>query len=131
MAAKLLKVMLAVAAGAVSAPLAAGVPVELTGNTGADDVLQKDILQTITYYGAAFGCPAPSKVRASVLNAAMVPTDASYAMHSLRAAYEEWDAVFCGKGYRFFVSYAPDPNGGSFLAVQYPYPAGAPSAIAR
>ena len=131
MSSRLLKVMLAMAAGALSAPLAAGVPVELTGNSGADNVLQKDILQTITYYGAAFGCPAPSKVRASALNAAMVPSDASYAMHSLRAAYEEWDAVFCGKSYRFFVSYAPDPNGGSFLSVQYPYPAGAPSAISR
>ena len=116
---------------ALPVPSAAGVPVHLTGNTAADDALQADILQNITNFGDAFDCPAPSKVRASTLNAAMISSSAPYRAPSLRASYEEWDATFCGKTYRFFVSFWPDPQGGSFLSVQYPYPAGAPSAISR
>ena len=121
--------LLALAAVFAPAPLSAAVPVQLTGNSAADDTLQKDILQTVTYYGAAFNCPAPSSVRASMLNSSMVPP--SLRKPSLKASYEEWDAVFCGKTYRFFVSFWPDPEGGSFLAVSYPYPPGAPSAISR
>lgn len=125
--------MMLLTACALIAParLLAAVPVELTGNTAADDTLRRDIVQTITYYGSAFDCPAPSKVRASTLNAAMISSDAPYRAPSLNADYEEWDATFCGKTYRFFVSFWPDPQGGSFLSVQYPYPAGAPSAIGR
>ena len=116
---------LALAAG--SPPLHAAVPVRLTGHTGADDVLQKDIVQTVANYGAAFGCPAPTEIRTSMLNASMVPD--SLRKPSLVTAYEEWDADFCGKTHRFFVSYWPDPEGGSFLSVSYPYPVGAPGAI--
>lgn len=113
----------------MSQPVTAGVAVELTGNTAADNTLQRDILQNITFYGAAFQCPAPTRVRASMLNASMIPSDADYRAPSLKASYEEWDATFCGKTYRFFVKFWPDPQGGSFLSVTYPYPAGAPSAI--
>lgn len=59
----------------------------------------------------------------------MVPT--KLRKESLRTAYEEWDADFCGKTHRFFVTYWPDPAGGSFLSVGYPYPPGAPSATFR
>ena len=124
-----LPMLVALCGIATSAPLAAGVPVHLTGNSAADDTLQKDILQTITYHGAAFNCPAPSEVRATMLNASMIPS--SLRQPSLGASYEEWDATFCGKAHRFFVSFWPDPQGGSFLSVTYPYPAGAPSAISR
>ena len=127
MFAKLPIALLAFAAFTVPAPLTAGVPVHLTGNSAADDTLQKDILQTITHYGAAFNCPAPSNVRANMLNSSMVPP--SLRKPSLRASYEEWDAIFCGKTYRFFVTFWPDPQGGSFLSVTYPYPPGAPAAI--
>jgi len=123
--------LLAILALPVSYSVAAGVPVELSGNTAADNTLQHDVLQNITYYGAAFQCPAPSKVRASMLNASMIPSDADYRAPSLRASYEEWDATFCGKTYRFFVKFWPDPQGGSFLTVTYPYPAGAPSAVSQ
>ena len=112
-------------------PSFAAVPVRLTGNTAADSTLQRDIVQTITYYGAAFDCAAPNEIRASILNSAMIPSDADYRAPSLRASYEEWDATFCGKTHRFLVSYWPDPQGGSFLKVTYPYPEGAPSAILR
>jgi hypothetical protein len=91
--------------------------------------LQKDILQTITLYGAVFDCPAPSAVRASELNSSAVPS--SLRKEALNTSYEEWDATFCSKTARFFVTFWPDPKGGSFLSVQYPYPAGAPSAISR
>lgn len=123
MTAKLLTPVLLFAA-VLAAPVSAGVPVELTGHSAADTVLQKDILQTITYYGAAFDCAAPSKVRAIMLNAAKVP--APLRKPSLNASYEEWRATFCGKEYRFFVAFWPDPAGGSFLSVDYPYPAVAP-----
>lgn len=116
---------------AVPVPSAAAVPVLLTGNTAANDTLQVDILQNITLFGDAFDCPAPSKVRISRLNAAMISSSAPYRAPSLNASYEEWDATFCGKTQRFFVSFWPDPQGGSFLSVQYPYPAGAPSAISH
>lgn len=128
---KLRIVLLALSALATTTSVSAGVPVELTGHTAADDALQNDILQNITNFGLAFDCAAPSKVRASVLNAAMISSNAPYHAPSLRASYEEWDAIFCGKTYRFFVSFWPDPQGGSFLSVTYPYPAGAPSAISR
>jgi hypothetical protein len=123
--------LLAISAFAISAAASAGVQVVLAGETGADNTLQHDILQSITYYGAAFQCPAPSRVRTSILNASMIPSDANYRAPSLKASYEEWDATFCGKSYRFFVSFWPDPQGGSFLSVTYPYPASAPSAISR
>jgi hypothetical protein len=123
--------LLAVSVLAIAAPISAGVPVELTGETAADGTLQHDILQTITLYGAAFKCPAPSRVRASMLNASMIPSDAAYSAPSLAASYEEWDANFCGKDHRFFVKFWPDAQGGSFMSVSYPYPAGAPSAISR
>lgn len=106
----------------------AGVPVLVTGQSTADAVLQRDIVQTINYYGVAFDCPAPSSIRASVLNAAMIPSDADYRAPSLRASYEQWNAIFCGKNHRFLVRFWPDPKGGSFLVVTYPYPPGAPSA---
>ncbi|WP_309602002.1 hypothetical protein, partial [Sphingomonas sp.] len=114
---------------AAAGPLSAGVPVRVTGNTGADDLLTKDIVQTITYFGDTFDCPAPSEIRTSQLNASMVPSGLRKA--ALRAAYEEWDADFCGKTERFFITYWPDPAGGSFLSVTYPYPATAPSATFR
>lgn len=128
---KLKIILFAVSALAVPVSLSARVPVELTGNTAADDALQNDILQNIANFGPAFDCAAPSKVRASILNASMISSDAPYRAPSLNASYEEWDAMFCGKTYRFFVSFWPDPQGGSFLSVRYPYPAGAPSAISR
>lgn len=114
---------------AAAGPLSAGVPVRVTGNTGADDLLTKDIVQTITYFGDTFDCPAPSEIRTSQLNASMVPSGLRKA--ALRAVYEEWDADFCGKTERFFITYWPDPAGGSFLSVTYPYPATAPSATFR
>lgn len=127
MPAKLPVALLALVALALPEPLPAAVPVRLTGNSAADEVLQKDILQTITYYGTAFNCPAPSEVRANMLNSSMIPS--SLRKPSLRASYEEWDAIFCGKTYRFFVTFWPDPQGGSFLGVTHPYPPGAPTAV--
>ena len=121
--------MLVLGLATAAGPLSAGVPVHVTGNTGADGVLAKDIVQTITYFGDSFNCPAPSEIRTSQLNASMVPS--GLRKPSLRAAYEEWDANFCGKIERFFITYWPDPAGGSFLSVTYPYPAGAPSATFR
>ena len=123
------KRLLVLALLAAAGPLSAGVPVRVTGNTGADDLLTKDIVQTIANFGDTFDCPAPSEIRTSQLNASMVPS--GLRKPSLRAAYEEWDADFCGKTERFFIIYWPDPAGGSFLTVTYPYPAGAPSATFR
>jgi len=123
--------LVALSASAMSAAAFAAVPVQLAGHTAANDTLQHDIIQTITQYGGAFDCPAPSRVRASMLNAAMISSDAGYAAPSISASYEEWDATFCGKAHRFFVKFWPDPQGGSFLSVEYPYPPGAPAAITR
>lgn len=127
MIARALMLLLTLTAGMAAAPSGAGVPVRPTGHSAANKILQKDILQTITYYGAAFDCPAPTAVKASMLNSSMISS--SLRKPSLNTSYEEWDAIFCGKTYRFFVSFWPDPQGGSFLSVQYPYPPGAPSAF--
>lgn len=114
---------------AIASP--AAVPVRLTGHTGADAVLQKDIVQQITYFGLAFDCPAPTEIRASALNASMIAPGSSFAINAPNVAYEKWDAEFCGKTERFFVAFWPDPAGGSFLSVTHPYPAGAPGATLR
>ena len=106
------------------APSSAQVAVHLTGHSAADDTLQNDIVKTIALYGAAFDCPAPSEITASMLNSSMIPT--SLRKPSLNTSYERWDATFCAKRYSFFVTFYPDPNGGSFLGVQYPYPPNAP-----
>ena len=63
---------------------------------------------------------------AIVLGGFSVPASADYRAPSQNAGYEEWKANFCGKTENFFISYWPDPNGGSFLKVTYPYPDGAP-----
>lgn len=125
MIAKLSALPLCLAALAVVAPLPAAVPVHLTGNSAADETLRKDIVQTITYFGSALDCPAPSEIRATMLNSSMIPS--SLRKPSLNTAYEQWEATFCGKKHKFFVSFWPDPAGGSFLSVQHPYPANAPS----
>jgi hypothetical protein len=106
------------------APLVAQVPVHLTGHSAADDTLQNDIVKTIALYGDAFHCPAPSEITASMLNSSMIPS--SLRKPSLNTSYEHWDATFCAKHYSFFVTFFPDPNGGSFLSVAYPYPTTAP-----
>jgi hypothetical protein len=105
-------------------PLSAQVPVRLTGHSAADDTLQTDIVKTIALYGGAFHCPPPSEITASMLNSSMIPS--SLRKPSLSASYEHWDATFCTKHYSFFVTFFPDPNGGSFLSVSYPYPTNAP-----
>ena len=129
MSSKLSIALLNLSALAASAPALSGVPVRLSGRTAADSELQRDILQNIVVFGSAFNCAAPSQVRISVVDPASIPQGADYLAPSRRATYEEWDAEFCGKTHRFFVSFWPDPAGGSFLAVQYPYPAGAPAGV--
>jgi hypothetical protein len=107
-----------------SAPLSAQVPVHLTGYSAADEALLNDIVKTIALYGDAFHCPAPSEIAASMLNSSMIPQPLR--KPSLNTSYEHWDVTFCTKHYDFFVTFFPDPKGGSFLAVEYPYPASAP-----
>lgn len=124
-----IQLVLAFSLATMALPAAAAVPVHITGNTTADDVLIKDIVQTITYYGDAFHCASPSDIRVSMLNSSMIP--AALRKPSLNTSYEEWDAIFCGKTHAFFVTHWPDPAGGSFLAVTYPYPVGAPTATFR
>jgi hypothetical protein len=116
----------AVAATLASPVLAAPVQVRVTGTTNADGVLIHDILQHVTLFGGAFNCPAPSTVQTSVIPAARIPASAEYRSPSDEAFYEEWRADFCGTQRDFFISHWPDPNGGSFLKVSYPYPDGAP-----
>jgi hypothetical protein len=106
------------------APLSAQVPVRLTGHSAADDTLQTDIVKTIALYGGAFHCPAPSEITASMLDSSMIPS--ALRKPSPNASYEHWDATFCAKHYNFFVTFFPDPNGGSFLSVSYPNPATVP-----
>jgi len=119
-------ILLAAAAALASSAAAAPVQVRVTGTTNADSVLMKDILQHVALFGAAFNCPAPSAVQTSVIAPSRIATSAEYRAPSDHAFYEEWKADFCGKQQDFFITHWPDPNGGSFLKVSYPYPAGAP-----
>lgn len=121
--------LLAVMSFAACATLSSATPirVKVEGRSAADRILQTDILHTITLYGALWDCPAPTSVRVSKLNSSMIPP--TLRKPSLEAAYEEWNALFCGKRQRFFVSFWPDPAGGSMLSVQYPYPTGAPTGV--
>ena len=68
-----IQLVLAFSLATMALPAAAAVPVHITGNTTADDVLIKDIVQTITYYGDAFHCASPSDIRVSMLNSSMIP----------------------------------------------------------
>jgi hypothetical protein len=116
----------AASAALASTAVAAPVPVRLTGMSQADEALRKDILQNVTMFGVAFDCPAPSEVQTSIITAARIPSAANYRAPSDKASYEEWKANFCGRTESFLISFWPDPNGGSFLNVTYPYPEGAP-----
>jgi len=116
----------ALAAAVATTALGAPVGVRVTGASQADGELLKDILQNVTMFGDAFNCPAPSVVEMSIIPASRIPASADYRASSEHAAYEEWDANFCGKTEPFFISFWPDPKGGSFINVIYPYPDAAP-----
>jgi hypothetical protein len=131
MISRLLIALVVVGTGTSALAAERSVPVAMSGRTAASGELRHDILKTIALYGTAFGCPAPSEVRIEPLNSSMVSPNASYHSKLLGTSYEEWDARFCGETYRFLVKFAPDPEGGSFLSVTYPYPSDAPSAISR
>ncbi|GAA3904888.1 hypothetical protein GCM10022276_24370 [Sphingomonas limnosediminicola] len=118
--------MTAVAVALASSAGTAGVPVRVVGHSNADGELLKDILQNVTYFGAAFDCPAPSVIQTSVISPSRVPRSADYRVDSDQAGYEDWKANFCGKTEDFLIAFWPDPNGGSFIKVTYPYPDGAP-----
>ena len=118
--------MVIVAAAALgSSASAALAQVHLTGRSAADDQLQHDIVQQVSLLGGT-ECEAPSEIRASVIHPSRIPSTAEYRAPSDNASYEEWDANFCGKLSPVLVTFWPDPNGGSFIVVTYPYPEDAP-----
>jgi hypothetical protein len=119
-------VIAGIAAALATSGIAAPVPVRITGNTNADGELLKDIMQNVTNFGAAFDCPAPSLIQTSVISPSRIPASADYRAPSDHAGYEEWKANFCGKTESFLISFWPDPAGGSFIKIAYPYPDGAP-----
>ena len=114
------------AVGLASSAGAAPVQVQVTGTSNADGTLIQDIVRHIALFGPAFKCSAPSSLEPSVIPRSSIPASADYKADSDLAGYEDWKADFCGKTAEFLVTYWPDPNGGSFLKVTYPYPTGAP-----
>lgn len=126
MASKLPIVLLATFAIGTSMQATAAEPIKFTGTTSAHGELRRDVLQLIVPFGGA-DCPMPSEIRTGMLNASMISPNASFYSPALGTTYERWDAKFCGKVERFLIKFLPDPQGGTFLSVEYPYPADAPS----
>ena len=116
----------AVAVALATSSSATPVPIHITGTSNADGELLQDIVQNVTNFGAAFDCPAPSTIRTSIISPSRIPASAEYRVPSPDAGYEEWKADFCGQTEAFLISFWPDPNGGSFIKISYPYPDGAP-----
>lgn len=126
MASKLPIVLLATLAFGTSMQAAAAEPIKFIGTTSAHGELRRDVLQLIVPFGGA-DCPMPSEIRTGMLNASMISPNASFYSPALGTTYERWEVKFCGKIERFLVKFLPDPQGGTFLSVGYPYPADAPS----
>lgn len=126
MASKLSIVLLATFAFGTSMQSNAAQPIKFTGTTSAQGELRRDVLQLIVPFGGA-DCPMPSEIRTGMLNASMISPNASYYSPALGTTYERWDVKFCRKVERFLIKFLPDPQGGTFLSLVYPYPADAPS----
>ncbi|HEU0309649.1 MAG TPA: hypothetical protein VFR36_00320 [Sphingomicrobium sp.] len=126
MASKLSVALLASFACGISIEAGAAEPIKFTGTTTAHGELRRDVLQLIIPFGGA-DCPMPSEIRTGMLNASMISPNASYYSPALGMTYERWDVKFCGKTERFLIKFLPDPQGGTFLSVEHPYPADAPS----
>jgi hypothetical protein len=126
MASKLSIVLLATFAFGTPIQLAAAEPIKFTGTTTAHGELRGDVLRLIIPFGGA-DCPMPSEIRTGVLNASMISPNASFYSPALGTTYERWEVKFCGRLERFLIKFLPDPQGGTFLSVEHPYPADAPS----
>jgi hypothetical protein len=120
------RVLTVIAALLSASATASSVQVRITGTTRANKVLVADVLRHISVFGPKFNCLAPTTIETSAIAPWRIATSAAYRAPSEHAFYEEWIADFCGSSQNFLVSYWPDPNGGSFLKVTYPYPAAAP-----
>ncbi len=128
MASKLANLLLATLAAGFSMPVTAAEPIKFLGTTGAHGELRRDALRLIVPFGG-YECPSPSEIRTAILNSSMISRNASYYSPVLGTVYERWEAKFCGKTERFMVKFIPDPKGGTFVVVDYPYPAGAPTGM--
>lgn len=126
MASKLYIVLLATVAFGTAMKAAAAAPIKFIGTTTAHGELRKDVLQLILPFGGS-DCPMPSETQTVILNASMISPNASFYSPGLGTTYEKWDVKFCGKMKSFLVKFLPDPQGGTFLSIGYPYPADAPS----
>lgn len=103
-------------------------PVRFIGNSTAHGELRRDVLELVIAFGET-DCPMPSEIRTGILNPSRVSPNASYYSPVPNTIYERWDAKFCGKMERFLVKLAPDPKGGTFVGLEYPYPPDAPSGM--
>ena len=101
--------------------------VHFTGNTTADVTLIKDALQNILVYSkVAENCPTLDGVEAQILSPAYKPVDAATRPEAGNGTYESWTATLCGKSVKFLITFWPASEGGTMLAVTYPYPIDAP-----
>lgn len=109
----------------VAAPALAD-QVHFTGQTRANGVLIKDILQNILRYSSvAEKCSSLTDVEATVLSGYQ-PADTRYRVGQGVIIYERWTATLCGKKVNFLISFWPVSGGGSDFALGIPYPSDAP-----
>jgi hypothetical protein len=97
-------------------------PVRVTGNTTANDELLHDTLNNLTQFAPTFDCDRISTVDTHVFPPDSIPRYASYRVDRDKVSYERWTANFCGKFVKFMVIYITDPEGGTFIKIEYPYP---------
>ena len=123
-----LAAMLCLSATPISSAKAQG-PVQLrfTGQTLADQILLKDILQNILLFGhAKFNCNSIELVEAEILDPSFDPSfDPSRTIgenSSAQKSYERWQATLCDQKEMFLISHWPASQGGTDFAITYPFP---------
>lgn len=113
--------------GAAQAVTATAKVPSMAGQTGADAVLQKDILRTIVQVAKAMKCSAIRSIYVDPISTSEVTRRHSFYSEVPGTAYEDWKANLCGNDVHFLIKFAPAPQGGSVFSVTYPFPVDARS----
>ena len=100
--------------------------VRFTGTTTADVTLIQDALRYVLLIGESQNCSSLEAVESVILSPRYKPKDAATRPESGNGTYEAWTATLCGKPTKFLMTFWPAEQGGTMLAVGYPYPADAP-----
>jgi hypothetical protein len=121
------RILVLLAAATILAPYPAYADqIRFTGQTTADETLIQDALRNVMLIAAAEHCTSLEGVQAKILSPGYKPAATASRPEGENATYEAWTATLCGKPTKFLITFWPAEDGGTMLAVGYPYPKGAP-----